>query len=144
MRNLPKFSHEKTESSYNHLNAFDHYPEIKQINVVDANVTQIITGFGYSLFDKAKKWFSQGRESRPHANVADWNALKKQFKQQFNPVCNMREEQMASWRNTTWDGNETLDEFSYRVTQLDKELGLDDQHILDTFKLGLPSNICLT
>ena len=48
---------------------------------------------------------------------------------------------MASWRNIKWDGNETLDEFSYRVTQLGKVLGLNDQHILDTFKLGLPSNI---
>ena len=26
-------------------------------------------------------------------------------------------------------------------TQLGKALGLNDQHILDTFKLGLPSNI---
>ena len=48
---------------------------------------------------------------------------------------------MASWRNIKWDGNETLDEFSYRPTQLGKALGLNDQHILDTFKLGLPSNI---
>ena len=48
---------------------------------------------------------------------------------------------MASWRNTKWDGNETFNEFSYRVTQLEKALGLNDQHILDTFKLGLPSNI---
>ena len=48
---------------------------------------------------------------------------------------------MASWRNIKWDGNETFDEFSYRVTQLGKALGLNDQHILDTFKLGLPSNI---
>ena len=28
-----------------------------------------------------------------------------------------------------------------RATQLGKALGLNDQHILDTFKLGLPSNI---
>ena len=75
-----------------------------------------------------------------HAIVADSNALKEQFKQQFNPVGNTREEQMASWRNIKWNGNETLDEFSYRVTQLGKALGLNDQHILDTFKLGLPSN----
>ena len=67
--------------------------------------------------------------------------MKEQFKQQFNPVGNTREEQMASWRNIKWDGNETVDEFSYRVTQLDNALGLNDQHILDTFKLGLPSNI---
>ena len=48
---------------------------------------------------------------------------------------------MNSWRNIKWDGNETLHEFSYRVTQLGKTIGLNDQHILDTFKLGLPSNI---
>ena len=48
---------------------------------------------------------------------------------------------MASWRNIKWDGNETLDELLYRVTQIGKALGLNDQHILDTFKLGLPSNI---
>ena len=95
----------------------------------------------YSLFNKAKKWFNQGRDGRPHATVADWNALKDQFKQQFNPVGNTREEQMASWRNIKWDSDETLDEFSYRVTQLGRALGLNDQHILDTFKLGLPSNI---
>ena len=87
--------------------------EIQQINVADANVAQIITRFGYSLFGKAKKWFNQGRDGRPHATVADWNALKEQLKQQFNPVGNTREEQMASWRNSKWDGNETLDEFSY-------------------------------
>ena len=29
---------------------------------------------------------------------------------------------MASWRNIKWDGNETLDECSYRVTQLGKTL----------------------
>ena len=34
-----------------------------------------------------------------------------------------------------------LDEFSYRVIQLGKALSLNDQHILDTFKLGLPPNI---
>ena len=51
------------------------------------------------------------------------------------------EEQMATWRNIKWDSDETLDHFSYRVTQLGKVLGLNDQHILETFKLGLPSNI---
>ena len=141
MRNLPKFSGEKTESADNHLYAFDDYLQIQQINVADANVAQIITRFGYSLFGKAKKWFNQGRVGRPHATVANWNALKEQFRQQFNPVGNTREEQMASWRNIKWDGNETLGEFSYSVTQLGKALGLNDQHILDTFKLGLPSNI---
>ena len=92
MRNLSKFSGEKTESADNHLVAFDDYLEIQQINVADANVAQIITRFGYSLFGKAKKWFNQGREGRPLATVADWNALKIQFKHQFNPVCNNREE----------------------------------------------------
>ena len=48
---------------------------------------------------------------------------------------------MASWRYIKWDGNDALDKFPYRVTQLGKALGLNDQHILDTFKLGLPSNI---
>ena len=70
------------------------------------------------MFGKAKKWFNQGRGGRPHATVADLNALKEQFKQQFNPVGNTMEEQMASWRNIKGDGNETLDEFSYRVSQL--------------------------
>ena len=140
MKNLPKYSGEKTESADNHLDAFHDYLEIQQNDVADANVAQIITRFGYSLFGKAKKWFNLGREGRPQTNVADWNALKEQFKQQFNPVGNTREEQMASWRNIKWDGNETL-EFSYRVTQLGKALGLNDQHILDTFKLGLASNI---
>ena len=41
------------------------------IMVADANVAQIITRFGYSLFGKAKKWFKQGKEVRPHATVAD-------------------------------------------------------------------------
>ena len=93
------------------------------------------------MFGKAKKWFNQGRDGRPHATVAGWNAVKEHFKQRFNPVGNTREEKMAGWRNMKWDGNETLDEFSYRVTQLEKALGLNDQHIIDTFKLGLPSNI---
>ena len=115
MRNLPKFSGEKTKSADNHLDAFDDYLEIQQINVADANVAQIITRFGYSLFGKVKKWFNQGRNGRPHATVADWNALKEQSKQQFNPVGNTREEQMASWINMKWDGNETCDEFSHRV-----------------------------
>ena len=104
-------------------------------------MVQIITKFGYLLFGKAKKWFNQGRDGRPHVTVADWNALKEQFKQQFNPVGNTREKQMASWRNIKCNGNETLDEFSYRATQIGKAPGLNDQHILDTFKLGLPSNI---
>ena len=65
----------------------------------------------------------------------------KQFNQQFSPVGNTREEQMAIWRNIKWNGNETLDEISYRDTQLGKALGLKDQHILDTFKLGLHLNI---
>ena len=55
MKNLPKFSGEKTESADNHLDAFDDYLEIQQIDVADANVAQIITRFGYSLFGKAKK-----------------------------------------------------------------------------------------
>ena len=112
MKNLPKFSGEKTESADNHLVAFDDYLEIQQINVADANMAQIITRFGYSLFGKAKEWFNQGRDDRPHVTVADWNALKEQFKQQLNPVGNTRKEQMAGWRNIKWDGNETLDEFS--------------------------------
>ena len=143
MRNLPKFSGEKTELADDHLDAFDDYLEIQQINVADANVPQIITRFGYSLFGKGKRCFNQSRDCRPHATVADWNALKEQFKQQFNPVGNTREEQMVSWRHIKWDGHETPDEFSYRVTQLGKALGLNDQHILDTFKVGLPSNICV-
>ena len=141
MPNLPKVSSEKTESTDNHLDAFDDYLEIHQINVADAKVAQIITRFGYSLFGRAKKWFNQGRKDRPHATASDWNAWKEQFKQQFNPVGNTREEKMASCRNIKWDGNETLDEFSYRATQLGRALGLNDQHILDTFKLGLPLNI---
>ena len=56
MRNLPEFSAEKTESADNHLDAFDDYLEIQQINAADANVAQIITKFGYSLFGKAQKW----------------------------------------------------------------------------------------
>ena len=135
MRNLPNFSDEKTESADNYLDAFDDYLEIQQINVADTNMVQIITRFGHSLFGKAKKWFNQGRDGRLHATVADWNALKEQFKQQFNPAGNTREELMASWRNIIWDGNETLDEFSYRVTQLGKALDLNDQHTLDTFRL---------
>ena len=56
MKNLPRFSGEKTESADNHhLDAFDDYLVIQQINVADANVAQIITRFGYSLFGKAKK-----------------------------------------------------------------------------------------
>ena len=113
MRNLPKFSGEKTESADNNLDAFDDCLEIQQIDVADANVVQIITRFGYSLFGKAKRWFNQGREGRPHATVADWNTLKEQFKQQFNPVGNTRKEQMASWINIKWYGNKTFDEFSY-------------------------------
>ena len=76
-----------------------------------------------------------------NATITDLNALKEQFKQQFNPVGNTMEEQMAIWRNIKGYGNETLDEYLYRVTQIGKALGLHDQHILDTFKLGLPSNI---
>ena len=71
MRNLPKFSGEKTKSTDSHLDAFDDYLEIQQTKVVDANVAQIITGFGYSLFGKAKKQFNQAGEGRPFANVAD-------------------------------------------------------------------------
>ena len=70
MKNLPKFSGGKTESADNHLDALDDYLEIQQINVADANVAQIITRCGYSLFGKAKKWFNKGRDGRPHATVA--------------------------------------------------------------------------
>ena len=97
MRNLPKFSGEKTELAGNHLDAFYDYLNIQQINVADANVSQIITRCGYSLFGKAKKWFNQGRDGRPHATAADWTSLKEWFKQHFNPVGNTREEQMDSW-----------------------------------------------
>ena len=142
-RNLPIFSGKKMESADNHFDAFDNHLEIQQINVVYANVAQIITRFGYSLSGKTRMWFHQGREGRPHATVADWNAFKEQFTQQITPVGNTMEEHMASRRNIKRDDNETLDEFSYRVTQLGKALGLNDKHILDTFKLGLPSNICV-
>ena len=81
IRKLPNFSGEKTESADNHLDAFDDYLEIQQINVADANVAQIITRFGYASFGKAKKWLNQDRCSRPYATAADWNALKEQFKQ---------------------------------------------------------------
>ena len=64
MTNLPTYSCEKTESEDNHLDAFDDYVEIQQIYVVEANVAQIITIFGYSLFSKAKMWFNQVREGR--------------------------------------------------------------------------------
>ena len=50
IRNLPKFSGEKTEQAHNHLDAFDDYLEIQQISVVDVNETQSITIFGYSIF----------------------------------------------------------------------------------------------
>ena len=61
---------------------------------------------------------------------------RKSSSKKFNPIGDTREEQMKSLRNVIWDHNETLDEFSYRVTQLGKALGLHDQHILDHFKLG--------
>ena len=80
MRNVPKFSGKKSESADNYLVAFDDYLEIQQINAVDASVAQIITGFSYSLLDKAIKWINQGREGRLHTTVVDWNALKEQFK----------------------------------------------------------------
>ena len=79
-RNLPEFSGEKTESTDNHLDAYDDYLEIQQINFVHANVVQIITKFGYSLFGKVKTLFNQSREGRPHATVAGWKVLKEQFK----------------------------------------------------------------
>ena len=47
---------------------------------------------------------------------------------------------MASWKSIKWDDNKSLDKFSYRITQIGKALGLNDQHILDTFKLGWMSN----
>ena len=59
MRNLPKFSGEKPVSVDNHLDALNSYLEIQQINDLDANLVQIITRFGYSLFGKAKKWFTR-------------------------------------------------------------------------------------
>ena len=43
MRNLPKFSGEKTESADNYLDTFDNYLEIQQINVANANAAQITT-----------------------------------------------------------------------------------------------------
>ena len=66
--------------------------------------------------------------------------LSSKLKQQLYPECNTREEQMASWRNVKWDGNETPLN-SHTDTHLGKEIALNDQCILDTFKLGLPSNI---
>ena len=54
MRNLATSSGEKSESADNHLDAFDDYLEMQQINVADANVAPIITRFHYSLLDKAK------------------------------------------------------------------------------------------
>ena len=41
-QNLTKFSGEKTESANNHLDAFDDYLEIQQINIANTNVAQII------------------------------------------------------------------------------------------------------
>ena len=58
MKNLSEFSGKKTESGDHHLNAFDDHLKIQQINVVVANIAQIITRFGYSLFGKAKRWFN--------------------------------------------------------------------------------------
>ena len=41
MRNLPNISGEKTKSTDSHLDVFDDYLEMQQINDVDANVAQI-------------------------------------------------------------------------------------------------------
>ena len=60
MRNLQIFSAEKNESTDNHLDVFVDYLEVKQINIVDDNVAQIITRFGYSLFSKANKLVQPG------------------------------------------------------------------------------------
>ena len=49
---------------------------------------------------------------------------------------------MTGWRNIEWDGNETFDEFSYRVTQLGKAIGLNDQNILDTFQTRITKYLC--
>ena len=54
MRNLAKFSSKKTESADNHLDAFDDYLEIQQINVAYANVVQIITRFVIHYLVKPK------------------------------------------------------------------------------------------
>ena len=55
MRNLPKNSGEKTESADNHLDAFDDYLEIQQINAVDVKVAQIITRYGMLYLVKPKR-----------------------------------------------------------------------------------------
>ena len=61
MKNLSKFSYEKTELANNYLDAFDDYLEIQQIKVVDANVAQITTRFGYSFLHLAKSQSSLTR-----------------------------------------------------------------------------------
>ena len=85
MRNLPLFSHKEAKSADNYLNVFDDYLEMQQINAIDATVAQIITRFSYNLLGKAMLWYNQGRDGRPHANVADWEVLKEQLRQQFKP-----------------------------------------------------------
>ena len=47
MKNLPKFSGNKTESADNHLDAFNDHLEIHQINLANVNAVQIITRLGY-------------------------------------------------------------------------------------------------
>ena len=76
MRNLSTFPGEKTKIADNHPDTFDDDLKIKQTNVVDANVAQIITRFSYSLLGKIKRWFNQGTDGRPHASTAKWEALK--------------------------------------------------------------------
>ena len=88
-----------------------------------------------------QKWFDQGKDGRIHANVTEWEGFLEQLKQQFNNVGYTREEQVVSWKNIKWDGNEIPDLLSYRAIFLSKTLGLNIQHIWDTFKLKLPSNI---
>ena len=66
----------------------------------------------------------------------DWKALREQFNQPFNPIVILGKSKWQVGEISNGDGNETLDEFSYRVTQLGKSLCLNDQNILGTFKLG--------
>ena len=71
------------------------------------------------FFIRAKpKWIYWSRDGRPHANVAGRESLKEEFKHHFHSMGNTREGKMVCWRNIKWNGNETLDEFSNRVTQI--------------------------
>ena len=142
MRDLPKFYGDRVrgELASSHIMEFEDFLTGVGVKHDDTRYdTRVL--FVNSLKGKARNWFHTtfGPITDDALGDITWDKIKREFLIHFNPVGSTREQQIKAWKEMKWDPTtESLDDFSFRFTQLGTDLGYTEEQQLESFILCVP------